>query len=343
MINMRRVKHILISRTDNIGDVLLSLPMAYFLKQQFPEVKITYLVRDYTADLVRLRPEVDGIISWDQLSALPIKKATAFLKDQSIDCVIHVYTKSIISNLMRKAKIKYRIGTSRRIHHWWNCNRLVRFTRAKSDDHEAVLNLKLLKAFGIKIDCSADDLRDIVQLKTTDALSPRLHAFFNPEKFNLIIHPFTNGHTREWPVSHFNALIHQLPKDKFHILVTGSSNEAEKIKQRIKAACPSVVNLAGQCSLAELSQVIAHADGLVANSTGPLHMAAAFGIHALGLFPASAGVDPARWGPIGPKAEYLKADPNCQLPRCKSHDDCFCMESITVDQVKARILDWVVS
>jgi len=337
---MKKVKHILISRTDNIGDVVLTLPMASFLKQYYPEVKVTFLVRDYTVNVVRLHPDVDGVMSWDQLSAMPKKAAIQFLKKAQIDCVIHVYPKSKVAKLMCDAGIKYRVGTYRRVHHWLYCNQWAYFSRAKSKMHEAVLNLKLLKPLGIEDLPTLDYLKENFHLKTNIAISDKLKAYLHPEKFNLILHPFTNGHTREWPVSQFNALIRQLPKEKFNILITGSEKEAQNIKQRIAAQFPDVVNLAGKLTLFELMRLIENADGLIANGTGPMHLAAAFGIRTLGLFPSEKNVDPTRWAPVGKKAQWLMVDPNCQAPRCKAFPHCLCMESITVDQVKSVVMEW---
>ena len=48
-----------------------------------------------------------------------------------------------------------------------------------------------------------------------------------------------------------------------------------------------VTDLTGQLSLSQLVELIAHCDGLVAASTGPLHLAAAFGIRAVGLYAPS--------------------------------------------------------
>jgi len=46
------VKRIIISRTDNLGDVILTLPMAGILKQRFPDSTIIFLGKKYTKPLV---------------------------------------------------------------------------------------------------------------------------------------------------------------------------------------------------------------------------------------------------------------------------------------------------
>ena len=59
---------IIISRTDAIGDVVLTLPLAVYLKQQKPGCEIIFLGRNYTKPIVELCPAVDIFISWDDIS-----------------------------------------------------------------------------------------------------------------------------------------------------------------------------------------------------------------------------------------------------------------------------------
>ena len=46
------LKKIILSRTDAIGDVILTLPVAAYLEQVFPETQIIFLGKDYTKDII---------------------------------------------------------------------------------------------------------------------------------------------------------------------------------------------------------------------------------------------------------------------------------------------------
>ena len=230
MINKEKIKHIVISRTDNIGDVILTLPIATILKEHFPDVKITFLAREYVRAVVEHCDHVDAFLSWDALSCASEMDAVAQIQAQSIDAVIHAFPKKIIAQLMKRAKIKYRIGTTRRLYHWLTCNERVNFTRAKSTLHEAQLNCQLLKPFQISSEYSLEMLRDKIALRCEETVPLHLQAAMDPNRFNLIVHPFTNGNTREWPVSHFISLIRQLPADRFNVILTGSKKESEIIE-----------------------------------------------------------------------------------------------------------------
>ena len=56
---------ILISRTDSIGDVVLTLLMAGIIKQFLPQSKIIFLGRNYTKDVIDLCEHVDEFVSFD--------------------------------------------------------------------------------------------------------------------------------------------------------------------------------------------------------------------------------------------------------------------------------------
>ena len=59
---MNAPKNILIVRTDRIGDVILSLPLAEIVKRKYPDCKITFLVRKYTSSLVKDNPFIDHVL-----------------------------------------------------------------------------------------------------------------------------------------------------------------------------------------------------------------------------------------------------------------------------------------
>ena len=61
---------IIISRTDSIGDVVLTLPMAGIIKQFIPQSKIVFFGRNYTKDVINLSEHVDEFVSYDDVLKL---------------------------------------------------------------------------------------------------------------------------------------------------------------------------------------------------------------------------------------------------------------------------------
>jgi ADP-heptose:LPS heptosyltransferase len=101
---------------------------------------------------------------------------------------------------------------------------------------------------------------------------------------------------------------------------------------------PRVVNMTGQLNLEEMISFVGHADGLLACSTGVLHLAAALGKYALGIYAPIKPIHPGRWKPIGPFATYLVRNKDCR--KCGKDPYCECIRSITVDQVKNKLIEF---
>jgi heptosyltransferase-3 len=198
--------------------------------------------------------------------------------------------------------------------------------------HEAQLNLKLLEPLGLKRTYPAAEIGGLYGLDGRPTLGDDIKALIDPLRFNLIVHPKSGGTSREWPCEYFAALIRSLPPARFNVLVTGSEQEGEQLRGSLPLELGHVVDLMGRLSLAELIALIGAADGLVAASTGPLHIAAALGKHALGIYSPLRSKRASRWGPIGTRARVFQLDRNCAA--CHRMRDCECVRRILPDQVK---------
>lgn len=329
--------HVLLSRTDNLGDVMLTLPMAKALKRVHPEWRITFLGKTYTRSLVEACASIDAFLNWDDLQALPAGDQVQTLKNLAIDHVIHVFPNRAVAKLAKQAGIRERVGTSHRLWHWWTCNRLLFFSRKRSDDHEAQLNLKMLARYGVPT-YERGQIRDLYDLGKVPALPAHLAEHIDPQRFNLILHPKSKGSAREWHAAKYRDLCRHLPAERFQVFVTGTAAEGDAVREDFLAQMPAVQDMTGKMNLAELQAFIHACDGLIAASTGPLHMAAAAGRHALGLFAPMRPIHPGRWAPLGAKAEVLVEDKKCNA--CRKMTRCPCIAGIAVGSVLARVNAW---
>lgn len=348
---------ILLSRVDNIGDLILALPLVGVIKHYLPGSQVWFLARSYSRAILACMPEIDGFLCWDEITQQSIPKTTGnflhwndianqpivnaveTLKKEQFDVFINVSAHKQPAELAKKAKIPRRIGTAHRLYHWWLCNERAWFSRKASPLHEMQLNAKLLKPLGLPTDFSTNELLQHLRLNTPP-LAESLQAYVDPQRFNLLLHPGSNGNAREWPIAYYAELIKQLPVEQFNIVITGSAQEQSLVEPLVEGGRP-VQNLVGKTSLSELVSLVANVNGLVAASTGPLHLAAVLGIPTLGLYPPRKGQGPQRWGPIGQRADYLmhKMDNSCQQT-CVNRGECACMRAIGVAMVKAKILNW---
>ena len=58
-------RRILIVRTDRIGDVILTLPMARAIKRHSPSVHVAFLIQRYTSEIVEGDSAVDQVVYYD--------------------------------------------------------------------------------------------------------------------------------------------------------------------------------------------------------------------------------------------------------------------------------------
>ncbi len=60
------MEHILIIRPSSIGDIVMAAPMLNFLKEGYPQARISWLVEPSAIDLLRCNPLLDEVIPWDK-------------------------------------------------------------------------------------------------------------------------------------------------------------------------------------------------------------------------------------------------------------------------------------
>lgn len=300
-------EHILLSRTDSIGDVMLTLPLAGLLKQRFPGVRIIFLGRRYTAPVLRCCAHVDQVITLEDLEAQGDAGAVRTLRELNAQVAVHVFPQRQVAGWCKKAGIPTRIGTGHRWWHWTTCDQRVAFSRRKSDLHEAQLNVKLLAPLGIT---GIPDLQALASLAgfTAPVADERVRALVRPAVRTIILHPLSKGSAVEWGLDHFAALIERLDPARYHVIVTGTAAEAERYRKQLPLHLPQVSDAGGSLDLTQLIALIGAADALVAASTGPLHIAAACGIRAVGLYSPKRPIHPGRWAPIGTDAHALVAE-----------------------------------
>lgn len=333
------MQHIILSRTDNLGDALFTTASAALIKERYPSCKVSLLARGYVKSICDASPYFDNFIDWESLATHKNSEIIQILKNENADAIIHVLPNKRIAMLARKARIPLRVGTTHRWFHLLNCNKGVRFTRCKTNSHEAQTNLRLLAPLGLEEEYTTEQLAPYFKLDLTETLKKEFSNQLDPDRFKLILHPGSNG--RIWPVEHYRNLIKQLPQDTFQLFLTGSEKENQRFLEDIIKPCPEAINLMGQLSLEQMFALQKACDGLVAGSTGPLHTAAALGIHTLGLYSDQKTINHERWGPLGEKAEVLVAKKVCDI--CEtggSYFDCQCLAEISPSQVKNILLGW---
>ena len=323
--------NIIISRTDSIGDMVLALPAAKILKNNFPGIQVAFMGKQYVRAVVEACEYADAFIDVEDFLAKEIS-----INNKKPDAIIHFLTNK--PNAVRAANlaIPLRIGTSTRFYHWYTCNKFAWVSRKNSPLHEAQLNLQLLSPLGIKNVFSYQDISESYGLTKFEKLLPQYSSLISNNKYNIIIHPRSQGNAREWPMQHFIKLIELLDINYYNIFISGTAGEKKSIEPLLNAAGERVTDLTGKINLAQFISFIAHCNGVVTNSTGPLHLAAALGKNALGIYPPLHPKHAGRWGPIGANATVFALEKKCS--DCRNDKcNCACMSGIEPISIKIAL------
>jgi heptosyltransferase III len=303
---------IIIARTDSIGDVMLTLPLCGLIKEHYPQVELVFIGRNYTREVIECCTHVSRFISYDDLVNRSFTEQCNELKSLHADVIVHVFPDSGLMKMAQRARIPKRIATGHRLSTWLYCNDKVFFSRKKSDEHESQLNCKLLAPIGISEIPELDNIPGYYGFKTSQIVATEktlsLSAQFNSPKKKVILHPFSKGSAVEWGITNFKELSELLSPDKYEIFLTGTAAEGDKIKASGIVWGRHVHDISGELNLVEFIAFIDTCDVLVAASTGPLHIAAALGIRAIGLYTPQRPMHPGRWAPVGAGAIALVAD-----------------------------------
>ncbi len=317
---------IIISRTDSIGDVVLTLHLTKAIKEKMPDSTLIFLGKSYTKPVLQCCKYVDEIADWSEVESQSKETQNQFLRSLKADIIVHVFPVKNIAYAAKKANIKTRIGTMSRGYHWFTCNTLVWLKRKTSSLHESQLNIKLVsKFFNIQIPT-------LETLNSNQLLSPPLGVSEKiPNKPFVIIHPKSKGSAREWPVAKYFSLAQMLKDSNHEVVLAGTQDELNKIESEEKI--PDYIhNLCGKLSLNEYIAIISQSNGLVAASTGPLHIASALGVNSIGIYAPMKPIHPGRWMPIGQKAKYI-VSPKKKCNDCKKTLNCKCITDIEAAEV----------
>jgi heptosyltransferase II len=128
--------------------------------------------------------------------------------------------------------------------------------------------------------------------------------------------PATVGPGRSWPVARYAELARELTSTGHRVWVLGSPDDRPLAMKIALGGGPAVHDLTGP-DLRQAVLALAAADAVVANDSGLLHVAAALGAPAIGLFGPTR---PFLTGPLNPLAAAIEADvatcSTCGQPGC---------------------------
>jgi heptosyltransferase III len=278
------VLQIVVLRGGALGDIILTLPVLRALRGFYPDGSITF-VAPYPQAVVA-RDQVDRILDLNSASLVGLFKPEAIVPDQ------------VLASLKADLVLSYLSDPDRIIEQKLRSSAHTKFLQGPFR-----LDLERRPA----VDQLAQPLRALGD-RTVD-LIPRLPVSLQPVS-RLAIHPGSGSSKKNWPVSHWVALLAELtPKFDEILLISGEADTriAEEIRPRIPVA---KLRWCAQRELWDLVAELRQARCFIGHDTGVTHLAAATGVPTVALFGPT---DPAIWAPKGDHVRVIES-PDRTMP-----------------------------
>jgi lipopolysaccharide heptosyltransferase II len=292
-------RSILCVRLDNLGDVLMTTPAIRALKTARPHRKITLLASASGVEAANHIPEVDEAIRYDapwSKHAVP-PPPTDFLEmrrtldEKAYDAAVifTVYSQNPMPAAMLAylAGIPLRLAYCRENPYHLLTDWMPETEPAQGVRHEAQRQLDLVRAVGAR---TADTRMNFsVPHEAEEALEVLLDeaGLNSPAEYLVVLHPGATAESRRYPAERFAEVARQLTAmNECQVVVTGSSEERELTRAVCEPSLSTgrIHDFGGRLSLAELGALIAKADVLISNNTGPVHIASAVGTPVVDLY-----------------------------------------------------------
>ena len=326
-------KRILIVNVNWIGDTLFSTPFIRAVREAYPDGCIACLLHPRTREILELNPRLDEIIIYDEegehRSLFGKLKLIASLRRKKFDIAFLLhrsFTKALITFL---AGIKERIGYPTKKREML----LTRVVEAPAEElHKVDYFLNIARAVGLEPASKSYEffIDDSHKKFASDLLRG---SGVSEEETIVVLCPGGNWDPKRWPKENFAKLADILSeKCGARIVISGARKDiklAEEIKGMMKAA---PVIAAGRTTLKQLGALFAAVDLVIANDTGPMHLAVAMKAGTIALFgPTSSAIT----GPYGEgRYKVISKNDTCDIP-CYDFTctDNRCMAAIKVEDV----------
>jgi heptosyltransferase-2 len=174
--------------------------------------------------------------------------------------------------------------------------------------HEVEYNLDLVGLVDAKV--TSKEISLPIRKTDLEFINELLGKKINEQDKLIAVHPWTSDKNKRWPLKNFIQLINILTgRPDTKVVIIGGKENKESIAEEHFNNEQSVINLAGELTLRQVSALFTRCLCLISGDSGPVHLAAASGLKAIVLFRSRpAAVSAVRWGPWGNKHIIIEKD-----------------------------------
>ena len=325
-----------------LGDAVMALPAIADVRRAFPRARVDVAARRSVADVFRLAPSVDEVVTLDMDARW--WRCAAFRADAA--ALARYDTAVLLPNSFSSAYVVKHAGVAER----WGFASDARgrlLTRAipcpTGARHQAEYYQALVRGLGMPAGplIAALDVSDAARATARERLIECGHVEGAPI---VVLAPgAAYGKAKQWIPAHVAQLIAMLAREYRATCVLVGSRADSAVGAAIGATLPPLepgrlLNLIGQTTLEALAGVLACASVCVCNDSGAMHLAAAVGAPVVAIFGPTNEHATAPLGGDGGRVEILTENVwcrPCMLRECPI--DHRCMTRITPERVVTAV------
>lgn len=334
------INNILIRAVNWLGDAVMTTPAIGVVRESFPGARITLLANPLVAQLFTPHDWVDEVMVYDRKGRHKGLKGrlamAAELRSRGFDLAI------LLQNAFDAALLAWLARIPRRMGYRTDGRGLllthgVPVSTEKKLLHHVDYYLSMLASFGIT--ASVKRLHLTVTPEEEKGVAGKLaEGGIGSGDLLLGINPGASyGSAKRWYPERFSKVADELARRwGGRVVIIGGPGEAgiaADIESALEGRC---LNLAGRTSVRELMALIKRCNFFITNDSGPMHVAAAFGVPLVAIFGPT---DHTTTSPFSESFVVVRKETDCApclLRECPA-DHC-CMTAVTAgDVVRAAL------
>jgi ADP-heptose:LPS heptosyltransferase len=307
------VSRIALLRGGGLGDLMFALPAVTALKAAYPGSRVTLLgtpihealVSETVTDVddVMVLPFAEGVRPGREEPA-GVLQFFSVARERRFDLAVQLHGGGRNSNpFLLRLQARHTVGSA--TPDAAPLERTLPYTYFQHEPLRALEVAGLAGAPPVVLEARLNpQARFVAQLPDT------LGAVLPPgDSPLLVLHPGATDPRRRWPAASFGAVARAAADDGARVLVIGDRGEAWLAEAVVSAAVGrssrngsagsgsgGVTSVAGRLGLGELAALLSRADAVLANDSGPRHLAQALGVPTVGIYWAGNALTA---GPLG--------------------------------------------
>jgi heptosyltransferase-1 len=327
-------RRIALIKPSALGDIVHSLPVLTALRQRYPDAHITWVVNRGYEPLLQGHPDLDATLPFDRnavrsgwiAAALGYARFFRQLRRQRFDLVVDLQglLRTGLMCLATRAARRVGLSSAREGARWYYTD-VVPVT-----DHD---HTHAVDRYGLVVEALGGErgpkrfhvpLTESARRWADEQLAPWPRPW-------LMLGVGSRWMTKRWPPTHFAVLARRaLERFGGAVVFVGGGDEAALARSVAEHLPRPALDLTGRTSLPQLAAVLARADVMIANDTGPLHLATALGRPVVAPYTCTKVV---RTGPYGFPHQAVETRVWCQGSYLKQCSRLECMAELTPDRL----------